>query len=161
MSIFYNELLWVTVAAVLFIAFFYKKITAILFGTLDNRRHHIEHELDEALSLKEQAKKLLSEARHKQKNAEIQAEKILSHAKEEATTILNEANRNLDDVIERRTRQALEKISHYEHAVVQDIRDTALDMAIEAVRHALLKSDSSFPQESALSALEVIQKKMN
>lgn len=161
MSIFHSELLWVAVSAFLFVAIFYKKISAALFSNLDDRRENIEQELDEALSLKEQAKKLLSEARHKQKNAEIQAEKILLHAKEDAESIINNANRDLTDMIERRTNEALKKISHYENAVIQDIHDTALDMAINAVRDALKKEDEIYAQDSAISALKVIQKKMN
>lgn len=157
-----SEVFWIAVAAVLFVVLFYKKISTALFAVLDKRRTGIEDELDNALKLKEQAKKLLSEARHKQKNAERQAEKILAHAQQEAEDILKEARAELDDVIERRTRAAMEKIAFYEAAVINDIRNAALDSAVSGVRDAIEANvNKENSEESALHALSAIEKKLN
>jgi F-type H+-transporting ATPase subunit b len=124
---------WVAVAFVLFAALMvYLKVPAKVFAMLDARADLIGKELAEAKRLREEAQALLEDYKRKRIEAERNAENIVAQAKADAESYAAEAHRKLAETVERRTRQAEQKIARAEAAAVKDVRETAANLAIAA-----------------------------
>ena len=123
---------WVAVAFVIFAAFMLWKVSAKITDALDGRAAGISKELDDAAALREEAQALLASYQRKQRDAMAEADDIVAQAKVEAERLAAEAAVALEAEIKRRTDMALEKITQAEAQVVQEVRNTAIDVAIAA-----------------------------
>ena len=123
---------WVAVAFVIFAAFILWKVSDKITGALDDRSVGIKKELDDAAALREEAQALLASYQRKQRDALAEADDIVAQAKVEAERLAADAEVALEAEIKRRTEMALEKITQAETQVVQEVRNTAIDVAIKA-----------------------------
>lgn len=129
---------WVLVAFVAFFALvFYLKVPGKVLGQLDERAARIGRELDEAEKLHQDAQKLFAEYQRKQRNALREAEEIVAAAEAEAKTLVRQAEEELKLSIERRRKQAEDKIAQAEKQALQEVRDTAVNVAIAAAGQVL------------------------
>ncbi len=123
-----------------FSAFFLFLLVAIRFGWkrivsgLDARADAIRDELDQARKLREEAQSVLADYQRKKRDAEKEAEEIVRHAKEEAAALKVEAEKKLEENLARRTKLAEEKIARAEAQAVQEVRNTAIDVAVAAAQ---------------------------
>jgi F-type H+-transporting ATPase subunit b len=124
---------WVAVAFVLFVALgLYLKVPAMLAKMLDERADKVSKELAEARKLREEAQALLAEYQKKRAEAEKDAANIVAQAKVEAEYYGVETRKKLAETIERRTKQAAQKIAQAEAAAIKEVRTTATEAAIAA-----------------------------
>ena len=124
---------WVAVAFVLFVALgIYLKVPAMIAKLLDERADKISRELAEARRLREEAQALLAEYQKKRVEAEKDAANIVALARVEAQAYAEETRKKLAETIERRTKQASQKIAQAEAAAVKEVRTVATDAAIAA-----------------------------
>ena len=124
---------WVAVAFVLFVGLgLYLKVPAMLAKMLDERADKIGKELAEARKLREEAQVLLAEYQKKRAEAEKDAANIVAQAKVEAEFYAVETRKKLAETIERRTKQAAQKIAQAEAAAIKEVRTTATEAAIAA-----------------------------
>ena len=124
---------WVLVAFLLFVALMlYLKAPAMVAKMLDERATTIAKELDDAKKLREEAQALLASYQAKRQEAETTAASIIAQAKLAADEYAAEARRKLGESIERRTRQAEQKIAQAEASAVKDVRAAVTDIAIAA-----------------------------
>jgi F-type H+-transporting ATPase subunit b len=124
---------WVGVSFLFFMALLiYYKIPGKLGEALDNRAEKIRQELEEARKLREEAQAILAEYQRKQREAEKSAEEIISLAKQEAVFFADETHKALEESLERRTRIAEEKIARAEAQALEEVRVTAVDIAVAA-----------------------------
>ena len=124
---------WVAVAFVLFIGLgVYLKVPALVAKMLDERADKIGKELSDAKKLREEAQALLAEYQKKRVEAEKDAANIIAQAKVEAESYSVETRKKLAETIDRRTKQASQKIAQAEAAAVKDVRTVATDAAIAA-----------------------------
>jgi len=128
---------WVLVAFVIAVGFLVYKARPIVTGALDQRAARIKAELEEARRLREEAQKSLAEYQRKQRDALKEAEAIIAHARGEAERAGEQATRDLAAALERRQRLALEKIALAESKAIAEVRYTAVDIAIAALRQVL------------------------
>jgi F-type H+-transporting ATPase subunit b len=129
---------WVGVAFVAFFAvLYYFKVHTLIAKALDNRAVAIKEELDQARRLREEAQTLLADYQKKQRNAEREAAEIIEEARRNAETYAQETRTALKDTLERRTRQAQEKIARAEAQAVEEVRAAAVDAAITAAEKVL------------------------
>ncbi|HKF63020.1 MAG TPA: F0F1 ATP synthase subunit B [Dongiaceae bacterium] len=131
--------IWVAVAFIVFIALFAKPILKAMNKGLDDRGARIKANLDEARRLREEAEALLSEYQAKQKSAAKEAADLLAHAREEAETLRKDAAANLEAMLKRRERMALDKIAQAEAQALADVRNEAVDLAVAAASHILTR----------------------
>ena len=76
---------WVALAFFVFVAFLmYIGAHRRILSSLDERRDRIKSELDEARRLREEAERLVAQYREKQREAENEAQSIISNAQVEA-----------------------------------------------------------------------------
>jgi F-type H+-transporting ATPase subunit b len=124
---------WVAVAFLLFVGLaIYLKVPAMVAKMLDERADKIGKELAEAKKLREEAQALLAEYQRKRVEAEKDAANIIAQAKVEAQSYSIETRKKLVETIERRTKQAAQKISQAEAAAVKEVRTVATEAAIAA-----------------------------
>jgi F-type H+-transporting ATPase subunit b len=137
MELFHDPEFWVLVAFVIVVVGGGIKAGPIIAKLLDERAKRIKSELDEARLLREDAQRTLAEYQLKQRDALKDAEAIIAHAKFEAERIGRQAAQDLEAAIERRTRQAEEKIAQEEAKALADVRNSAVDIAIAAARQII------------------------
>lgn len=130
----------VTIAFVLFIALIvYLKVPGKVAGMLDERAAGIQSDLDEARSLREEAQSILAEYERKQKEVQQQAEHIVANAKEEAKAAAVQAQADLKVSIARRLKAAEDQIGSAEASAVKEVRDTAVNVAVQAANDVIAK----------------------
>lgn len=129
---------WATVALVLFIALcIYLKVPGMVSRALDQRAERIRNELEEARRLREEAQALLAEYQAKRKAAEQEASEIVDVARREAAALAEDAKRKTEDYVARRTTMAEQKIAQAERDAVNEVRASAVELAVEAARKVL------------------------
>ena len=133
MEFFHEAESWVLVAFILFIALLvYLKVPAMLAKMLDERSAKIAKELAEARKLREEAQTLLASYQQKRVEAEKDAANIIAQARLDANEYAAEARRKLSETLDRRAKQAEQKIAQAEAAAVKEVRNVATDIAIAA-----------------------------
>jgi len=129
---------WVAVSFVAFFAILYHfKVHTLIAKALDDRATAIKEELDQARRLRDEAQNLLADYQKKHRNAEKEAAEIVEEARRNAETYAQETRAALKDSLERRTRQAEEKIARAEAQAVEEVRGSAVDAAIAAAEKIL------------------------
>ena len=124
---------WVGAAFVLFGGILvYLKVPGMLTGALDERAKKISDDLDQARELREEAQVLLATYQRKQRDALKEAEEIIAHAKEEAMREAEQAEKKLEEAVARRQQAALNKIALAEAQAENEVRNTAIEIAIAA-----------------------------
>jgi F-type H+-transporting ATPase subunit b len=138
------------------------KVPAMVAKSLDERAARIRHELDEARRLREEAQQLLAEYQRKRKDAEQEAADIVAAAEREAGMLVEEAKKRTEDYVARRTALAEQKIAQAERDAVNEVRSSAVDIAVEAARRLLRgKVDGGVAGDLFQSSLREVRTKLN
>jgi F-type H+-transporting ATPase subunit b len=124
---------WVLISFILFLGVLvYLKVPGMMTAMLDDKAAKISKELDEAKKLREEAAALLSEFQQKRVRAEADAKAIVAQAKTDAQEYAEETRRKLGEALDRRTKQAEDKIAQAEAAALKDVRNSAAELAVAA-----------------------------
>jgi len=132
-----GELIILAIALVILIAAIYRPLTRAVFGTLDSRAERIKHELEEAQRLREEAQSMLANYQRKLHEGEAQAKAIVDHAHEEAQRLERMSREQLEQRLQRRTQQAMDRIAAAESRALQDVRAQAAQLSVQATRELL------------------------
>ncbi len=154
---------WATVALAIFLGvIIYFKVPAMITKSLDERANRIRSELEEARRLREEAQQLLAEYQRKRKDAEKDASDIVAAAKREAEALVAEAKRKTEDYVTRRTALAEQKIVQAERDAINEVRASAVDIAVEAARSILAtRVDARTGADLFKASLEDVKTKLN
>jgi F-type H+-transporting ATPase subunit b len=129
---------WVFVAFVVFaLILLYYKVPRLIAKALDDRAEAIRKELDEARRLREEARDLLADYKGRHRNVGRETEAIVEQARREAEAFAQETRASLKETLERRTRLAEEKIARAEAQAVDEVRASAIDVAVAAAEKIL------------------------
>jgi F-type H+-transporting ATPase subunit b len=155
--------LWATIALLIFIGIcIYVKVPAFVSKSLDQRADKIRTELDEARKLREEAQALLAEYQKKRKAAEADAAEIVEAAKREAAVLAEEAHKKTEDYVARRTALAEQKIGQAEREAINEVRASAVDLAVEAARKVLAgRVDARADGDLFKASLAEVKAKLN
>jgi len=107
---------------------------------LDERAERIRAQLDEAERLREEAQHLLAEYQRKQRQALQDAEAILNQARATAERHREDSAAELARTIERRERQAMDRIAQAEAEALAEVRAVAVAVSVEATRKLLAET---------------------
>lgn len=154
---------WALVALVIFLAILvYLKVPGMMGSALDKRAERIGNELEEARRLREEAQQLLAEYQRKRHEAEKEAEEIVAAAKRDAELIVDDAKKKTEEYVARRTALAEQKIAQAEQDAVNEVRASAVDIAVEAARNLLSqKVDAKAVGSLFKSSLQDLKGKLN
>jgi F-type H+-transporting ATPase subunit b len=129
---------WVAVAFVAFVlVLLYYRVPRLISKALDERAEAIRKELDEARRLREEAQALLADYQKKHRNVGQEADVIVETARREAEALANETRASMTESLERRTRMAEEKIERAEAQALDEVRASAIDVAVAAAEKIL------------------------
>lgn len=154
---------WAFISLVIFLGILaYVKVPAMMTGALDKRADQIRNELEEAKKLREEAQQLLAEYQRKRKEAETEAESILSAAEKEAAVLREEAKAKTEEYISRRTAMAEQKIRQAETDAINEVRASAVDLAVVAAEKLIgSKVDSKASGELFKASLGELKTRLN
>lgn len=143
----------VTIAFLLFVALIvYLKVPGKVAGMLDKRANDIQAELDEARSLREEAQSILADYERKQVEVQEQADKIVASAKDEAKLAATKAKEDLKASIARRLQAAEDQIASAEASAIKEVKDTAVNVAVQAANDVIAKGMSTKDAGSLIDA---------
>lgn len=129
---------WVAVAFLVFIGTLIKMgVPNLLTKALDDRADAIRRELDQARRLREEAQGLLAEYQQKRRQADDEAKAIIDQARIEAEAMKVQSAKSLQEVLERRSRLADEKITRAEAQALSEVRAAAVEAATAAAEKVL------------------------
>jgi F-type H+-transporting ATPase subunit b len=122
---------WIGLLAVIGI-FLWKGAPAFIARALDRRADSISKELESVKRLREEAKTVLINYREKARGTESETSAILNETRAENERFAAEARAQMQAQIERRARQAQERIAQAEANAMAEIRALAADAAVAA-----------------------------
>lgn len=129
---------------------------------LDARSKRIADELEEARRLREEAQGLLAEYQAKAKAAEQEAAEIVAKAKDDAERMKVETERQIEDMIVRRTKAAELKIAQAEAKAIADVRGVAADVAVAAAERVLAqKAGSGLGADLVTRSIAEVKSRLN
>lgn len=111
-----------------------------VFSLLDARAEGIQSQIDEARALREEAAKLMADAKKKAKEADAAADDIVARAKADADAMMKQAKADLKAKVARREAQAESRIARAEADAAAEVRRVAADAATNAARSILSES---------------------
>jgi len=130
-----------------------------VLSKLDERAQGIQSQIDEARALREEASKLMADAKKKAKEADAAAEDIIKRAKADADAMRKKAKADLKAKVARREAQAEARIARAEADAAAEVRKVAADAATQAARSILTGSSES--DDLFDNALGEIDKRLN
>ena len=154
---------WVAIGFVVFVALLLSiGVHRTIGKALDDRSARIKAELDEARKLRDEAASLLAEYQRKRREAEGEAQEIVSGAKAEAERLAIEAKARIEEFVSRRTKMAETKIAQAEAQAAADVRAAAAEAAVAAAEK-ILRQEAKGDLASRLIArgIEDVGKKLN
>eukprot|EP01132_Coremiostelium_polycephalum_P010494 gene10494-12879_t len=140
----------------------YLKVPGVVGKSLDGRAERIRDELEEARRLREEAQSLLAEYQRKRKEAEKEAGEIVAAAQREAHAIIEETKQKTEEYVARRNKLAEQKIAQAETEAVNDVRASAVDIAVAAAGRILKdKVDAKTSADLFKSSLSEVKTRLN
>jgi F-type H+-transporting ATPase subunit b len=130
----------------------YLKVPGKITGMLDARAVAIKAEIDEARSLREEAKSILATYERRQKEVQEQAERIVSSAREEALAAAEQAKAELKRSIARRLAAATDQIASAEAAAIRQVREQAVSVAVAAAGDVLARQMTADAASASIDA---------
>lgn len=162
MTLFHDPEFWVAVAFLLVVALIFRPAAKAVVAALDSRAAKIRTQIEEARKLSEDAQALLAEYQKKQRDAMAEAEKIISQARAEAARLKIGAEKDLENAIERRKQQAIDRIAQSEAQAIAQVRNTAVDVALAAAEKLIQSSlDPAKKQALADKAIAELPGRLN
>lgn len=135
---------WVALAFIVFFVLFGKKLWGVIAAMLDDRAVKIRAELDEAAKLRADAEAMLKDAQARRDSATAEAKQLLDGAKAEAARLAQAAAAEAEAGARRREQMAMDRIAAAEKAAVDEVRNTAAEVATVAARQVI--SDGLSPE---------------
>ncbi|MCW8308311.1 F0F1 ATP synthase subunit B [Acidiphilium sp. PA] len=131
---------WVTVAVLIFLGFFGRKLINAIISMLDRRSQAIQQELDEAAQLRLEAERMLKDAEARREAAIAQAADMVALAGREAERLAAELLAEAEASARRREQMAKARIAAAETAAIAEVRQAAANLAVKAAERILAET---------------------
>lgn len=154
---------WALVSLIIFLGIVaYFKVPGMMAKSLDERADRIRNELDEARRLREEAQQLLAEYQRKRKDAEKEAGELIAAAEHEAEGLVADARQKTEEYVERRTAMAEQKIALAEAEAINEVRQSAVDIAVSAAQSLIAeKADAKAVGAMFKDSVKELKEKLN
>jgi len=132
---------WLAIAFFIFLGvLFYLKVPQKINGFLNDKINEIKKELEEAEKLKKEAKNLLSDYENKIDKSKKESKEIIDEAKNESEKIIIDKTKKFHQIIEVRKKNAEQNIVRMKENALNEIRNIAIKISIEAVENLIKNS---------------------
>jgi F-type H+-transporting ATPase subunit b len=157
-----NEYLWLIFSFIIFMYILVKYGKATIMNMLDGKIDAIRKDISEAESLRVEAQELLAQYQRKQRDAEGEAESIIAKAEQHALEIRKNAEKNLAESLQRREAQMKDRLAQMEEAALQQIREHASNLAIQATAQIIADKMDKKGQDKLLDqSVEAVSKNLH
>jgi len=131
---------WVAVSFFIFLGVLvYFKIPQKIASTLNDNINAIKIEVDDAESLKEESKNILSEYEKKISNAKAEVKQMVNSATDDADKNVLKTNEEFHTQMENRKKNTEDRIKQMKNQALKDIKNASVRISIQAVE-VLLKN---------------------
>lgn len=130
---------WVGLAFAAFVVFSYRAVSKGLTGWLDGKIARIEHDLNEAARLRNEAEELLKQATARHASATAEAASIISRAEDQARDLATQSEAETQKQLARREQQVIDRIAQAERQALSDVQRQTVAAALSVVRDILSK----------------------
>jgi F-type H+-transporting ATPase subunit b len=151
MEHFLNETVVVAIAFLVFIPLVFKPVKKAVLTMLDERAAVAVKVLKEAEELHTKAQMLLKEAEEHYATALKDSKDIVQKASEEAHSILDEANKEVERIVKKKTELSIVRISQQERQIVDDIKSSAIQLAVSQIQDSIM---DELGKEAQISLIE-------
>lgn len=135
-----------------------RPVLKIMLRALDDRAATIGRKIDLSTQEKEDAGQFLKESEKKEKTTADQINLIQSHATAQIASYKLESEKKLKDLIEREESLAREQVLRAENQAMDDVRKSAIHMAIQATEKVLQEGiEAKFNARLVEKALDDIE----
>lgn len=152
---FSTEGFWVLASFIAFIALVFKPAKNALLQMLDDKAMHIMHKLEEAAKVRKEAEDLLQAVQQQQAATQVEMAAILSKAKLEAESLIEDAKLEVEHITAKRRELALQKIAQEEMNIITDLKGEVLEESLKIVKKLLITELSNS------SKMEMIEASIN
>tara|TARA_B110000438_G_scaffold232833_1_gene228672 strand:+ start:711 stop:1208 length:498 start_codon:yes stop_codon:yes gene_type:complete len=132
---------WVAISFFIFLGILvYLKVPQKINNLLNDKINEMKNELNEAERLKFEAKDLLSNYENKIDKSKKETQDIINLAKKDTEKNILEKTKKFHQLIENKKRNAEQKIIQMKENALKDIKNTSVNISIEAVKHLIKNS---------------------
>ena len=151
---------WVAISFLIFVGvLFYFKVPQKIYDSLDESIKKIKKEIDEAEKLKDEAKNILSEYETKISKSKQEVNLLIKKAQNESEKNVIKINEEFHDIFENRKKIAEEKIKQMKMQAIKDIKNSSVDIAIQALEKIIKNSiDKKKLDKIYISSIEEAKK---
>ncbi len=128
---------WVLVSFIIFFVLFGRKLWSGITGLLDGRANTVRAELAAVQRLRQEAETMLADAQRARTDALAEAEQVLARSRVEAAQLAQAAHAEAEASGRRRERLALDRIAAAEKTALDEVRQTAADIATRAAARVI------------------------
>ena len=140
----------------------WKKVPALIGGSLDKQIAAIREQLDEAKQLREESEELRAKYESRLKAADLEAAAILEQAEKEAQLVVANAKQSTTELIARRQKMAEDKIAAAERSAIADVRAKAASAATIAAKSLIAANhDAAADHDMVNKAIGSLGKTLN
>ena len=131
---------WVAVSFFIFLGvLIYFRVPQMISSALNNNINTIKTEVDNAESLKEESKNILSEYEKKISKAKSEVKQMIDLANEESEKYTLQTNKELHIQMENRKKNTEDRIRQMKNEALRDIKNASVEVSFQAVE-VLLKN---------------------
>ena len=131
---------WVSISFFIFLGILiYFKIPQKVISALDGSINSIKNEIDDAESLKEESKNILSEYEKKISNAKDEVKQMIAAATEDADRTVLKINEEFHIQMDNRKKNTEDRVKQMKNQAIKDIKNASVKISIQAVE-VLLKN---------------------
>jgi F-type H+-transporting ATPase subunit b len=153
---------WVAVCFVIFVALVFRTAFRVVTVALDDRAEKIKNQIDEAVRMAEEAQELLASYERRKHEAVAESKAIIDHARREADRLAERTANDLEKALKRREQMAIDRIAQAEASAIADVRNQAVDVAIQAAQRVLAKQVKGKNADALISAaIEELPEKLH
>ena len=151
---------WVAISFLIFVGvLFYFKVPQKIYDSLDESIKKIKKEIDEAEKLKDEAKNILSEYETKISKSKQEVNLLIKKAQNESEKNIIKINEEFHNIFENRKKMAEEKIKQMKMQAIKDIKNSSVDIAIQALEKIIKNSiDKKKLDKIYISSIEEAKK---
>jgi F-type H+-transporting ATPase subunit b len=131
MEMFHDTYTWMTLSFLMFAYIVYRYGGPAINGALDKRIAEIKTDIETAENLRVEAQEMLAQYQRKQRDAAVEADKILKDAQNAAKKIKANAEEELADVLARREKQLEERLNRMQQNAMDEIRAYAAALSMQ------------------------------
>lgn len=119
---------WVTLSTIIFLAIVIIKSYKVIEGYFQKQQNDIKAKLSEAEGLYQKAHHLYEEYRERMEFLELEADRILKNAHDEAQDIVKSAGAMVAKIVDKKQHELSQNIQNYEHQLKNKILEKYADV---------------------------------